>query len=152
MREILFRGKRKDNDEWIYGYYVNRADVHDQTEDTVTEIIEVGDYRVCAEEYSYTDSYLYTHRVVPESVGQYINREDINGNRIFEGDIIRIHNDYNGDLNPFNAVVEYIDGAFVSRSGRSNGYNHFDAWNIPYVWWEVVGNIHDNPEFVERSK
>ena len=68
MREILFRGKRPDNGEWVYGYYVHIGPVSCQR----TYIIP---------EYA---SALYVNEVYPSTVGQYTGLNDKHGKRIFE--------------------------------------------------------------------
>lgn len=62
MREILFRGKRKEDDEWVYGFLVSQK--------------HIGDW-------------VTAYPVVPNTVGQFTGRIDKNGKKIFEGDIIR---------------------------------------------------------------
>lgn len=95
-RQILFRGKRVDNDEWVYGYLVEATNVI--TDKKATFIIEkdttyfgYGEF-TCAVE------------VIPETVGQFIGLTDKNGNKIFEGDIV-----YNG---VFKAQIEFSNDTF----------------------------------------
>lgn len=57
MRDIKFRGKRKDNSEWVYGYL--GAVEHRACESPAKELLYIGKDR---------DS---SHFVIPETVGQF---------------------------------------------------------------------------------
>lgn len=124
MREILFRGKRVDNGEWIYGYYV-----HQYGADMI--YLPDGTDR----EYGFD----YYH-IIPETVGQYTGLTDKNSKKIFEGDIVNIEYP---ETTVKNTVIEYIGTGFY-------GGDEGDAWELDnYYSLEVIGNIHDNPELLK---
>lgn len=78
MREILFRGKRVDNGEWIYGGWFSVD--HENYIITNCDSIPVFDLWNFAEE------------VIPETVGQYTGLTDKNGKKIFENGYIIVDN------------------------------------------------------------
>lgn len=131
MREILFRGKRKSNGEWIYGYFVGEdSDAPFVSPPVKAEIIiQKG-----------TGWWV---SVEPKTVGQYTGLTDKDGNKIFEGDIVR----YNCTLHE--VVFCAINGcAFFGITMPERG----EIWNFDGITdaerAEIVGNIHDNPELI----
>lgn len=68
---------------------------------------------------------------------------DKNGKEIFEGDIIKCHIEYNVGCYPHTEtvtiVVRYSDGCFIPFSRCEKDF------------YEVIGNIHDNPELLEEN-
>lgn len=118
MREILFRGKRIDNGEWVEGDFVHLP--HGVV--------------ILANGYANID---------PETVGQYTGLTDKNGVKIFEGDIITIPDSKKMGL-PALIRYDYVRATYeVSRSGY-NPLSLIDAREF----YEVIGNIHDNPELL----
>ena len=133
MREILFRGKRVDNGEWIQGDIV-QFPVH-------------GVVRIVEQEPSYKDA-----EVDSDTVGQFTGLTDKNGRKIFEGDIIHLEYSqvffggmYFGE---YTAEVSYKEGCFIT-----DGINNGDEIETPLSGFdndevEIIGNIHDNPELL----
>lgn len=148
MREILFRGKRKDIGEWVYGSLMQI---------TYKEENNAIPFRMIFEDkFSFVGGYaksLSRAVVDPETVGQYTGLKDKNGRRIFEGDIVRHHN---GSLYADSDNIElgkvYWDEKYCGWRRTSNGAFHHgcvDNYRIsPDCIYEVVGNVHDNPELL----
>lgn len=146
-REILFKAKRKDNGEWVEGYYVycrkrhyilpvlNKAIGFDERED---EYIEIGQDTLC----------------------QYTGLTDKNGWKIWENDIVRYTFDYPSETATENGLKERISSVFWSewrgswsvyadeRKGKGMNNDLFKyARNGNTV--EVIGNIFDDKELLE---
>ena len=137
MREILFRGKRIDNGEWIEGYLVKlgRESFSDPERYGIcNKAIPVGGSGVCYN--------LKIDEVIPETVGQYTGLTDKNGKKIFEGDIIQFCTGMK-----LHYIVEFGFGGFmVSRYDIRDAI--INVYNCPC---EVIGNIHDNPELLKEG-
>lgn len=148
MREILFRGKRTDNGEWVEGYYCNLGGNHPRVLNENIFIGKIG--RVL--EFKNID-------VLPETVGQYTGLTDKNGTKIFEGDIVKCLDTIN-DIE-FNAVVEFGNPNHEYNWGYQLKHISGDMPNLDILCWvdmeetgafiEVIGNIHDNPELLETA-
>ena len=132
MREILFRGKRLDNGEWVYGYYVHIGPVSCQRAYIIPE---------------YTSA-IYVKEVDPSTVDQYTGLMDKNDKRIFEGDIVST------DIARPYLIVEFRDGCFMFNC-NDGGKDYYDIMlpiledaQTEYKYGEIIGNIHDNPELL----
>ena len=125
MREIIFRGKRIDNGEWVYGsLFVGFKKCY-----ICPEAIAMYNFdgALCIGGFIEVD---------PSTVGQYTGLNGKNGKRIFEGDILsfragRTH------------VVRFEDGAFILEDS---------AIPIPFaIKSEIIGNVHDNQELLKEE-
>ena len=132
MREIKFRGKRIANGDWIYGDLI-----HNNDQLLINPVFEYP--------YEFPDD--FDANVHPSTVGQYTGLKDKHGKEIYEGDIVR-HNYYrfgNGK-----GIVCYSAPNFALKYLNKNGVcNDFtwDEWEL----FEIIGNIHDNPELLGES-
>lgn len=128
MREILFRGKRAENDEWVFGdlRHIFYGECYPHIVDNSNGL----NNSVCGLE------------VDPSTIGQFTGLIDRNGVKIFEGDIVRYGQ---------RGKVEYNSGsAQFTLNFTNSAYEGFDK--IPFCDCEVLGNIYDNPELLEVSK
>ena len=149
MREILFRGKQVSDGEWIEGY------VFPQVIDGGYAPLCITTEPICANDYS---EILGDWAIVDSStVGQYTGLTDKNGKKIFEGDILKIIDKYQSpfddDTNEYTDittdVVHFDDEGLCFSYGKSPFLCVVDNVTAEY---EVIGNIHDNPEMLEVTK
>ena len=151
MREILFRGKySKKSPDWIEGSFHRDED---------TNICEIA-YRYYKKE-GETKAGIWVYGVVdPETVGQYTGLKDKNGKKIFEGDIVRLTDEHNEI--EWTAVVvfgnpngEYNWGWQLKAIGEFDGNKDILLWvdmEESGAYCEIIGNIYDNPEFLEGGE
>jgi uncharacterized phage protein (TIGR01671 family) len=139
MREILFRGKRKYNGEWVYGNLIFTSDGSPHIF-TVKESEEDG-HHVRFD----TDlpSWVY-----PETVGQYTGLTDKNGVKIFEGDIMVL---YAGLIRPKIIVIAWSDYCCGWCAKYKDDEYEIPTKNEILGRMEIIGNIHDTPELLGRG-
>lgn len=144
-REIIFRGKRVDNDEWVYGRGLQQC-----KDELGNEIVAIFTDVVKSEKYIKKEG-RYTLYYVPvkaETLGQYTGLKDKNGKKIFEGDILdyTLFDAFDED-HQYKGVVKWIDDCFICDN--SDGFNGL-AWAVNQsLELEVIGNVHDNPELMK---
>ena len=152
-REILFRGKLKDKDEWIgewiEGIYCPCSwDLYMRRVEKPRIIILSNKGK--------TDG--LWREVIPETVGQYTGLTDKNGVRIFEGDIVKTHY-ANAQKSDFIEQVVFHNGKFCAYFSNQfckqwanlyDGTEHLAQDKSVYMdSVEVIGNIHDNPDILK---
>ena len=146
MREFLFRGKRKDNGEWVEGYLLmGRPYSCDNEEVNIVPPTDPMFFPRCEIGMHY--------EVDPETVGQYIGSTDRNGKKIFEGDIVSncIGEYYDDEI----SVIGYESASFYYRTLEEIAKNISGTaiddidYGIHTDGCTVIGNIHDNPELLE---
>lgn len=155
MREILFRGKKPrpsvfDQTDWVYGSLIDSGN-HEQ--------VMIYPWFNGASTMSVAQLvYTRMEAVEAETIGQYTGLVDMNGTKIFEGDVFQLEDDIIG-------VVDFNHGCFfLTEYGlrgvwTESGYDECGGgWGVidrePMHFWyinklEVIGNIHDNPELLE---
>ena len=132
MREILFRGKQKENGEWIYGGIYSNNDEYFIINDSLP-VNELGS--VCN-----------GVPINPETVGQYTGLKDKNGTMIFEGDIVGF-DEFPGS---HHRIYFDVDNARWTDERIEDGDTCTDYYGFDFVRDStVIGNIHDNPELIK---
>ena len=153
MREILFRGKRIDNGEWVEGHFIEQH--------TPVYHAYIVPYIMIEQDNRHTDILEHwIEEVDPDTVGQYTGLKDKAGKKIFDGDLL------NGFRYPFLsdnahnyfAEVVWFDNSpafgLVTHKNPLSAVRGISAGNADYMEdfdpsnWEVIGNIHDDPELL----
>lgn len=139
MREILFRGKRKDNGKWVYGFYALFA-----SNKGLKHGIYTGTENGC----------VIPYEVDPETIGQFTGLTDRNGKKIFEGDIVKEWSRHwktplKTEINIYEVVCEYLGSLHLIRK-TEYGENSTPLYRRSVV--EVIGNIYDSPELLGEQK
>jgi uncharacterized phage protein (TIGR01671 family) len=139
MREILFKAKRIDNGEWLEGLVT-------KIENTFCLIREYGSN--------------ISYECDVNTLCQYTGLTDKNGNKIWENDVVKKHfyTDYDACANSeeYTGKVEYLDFAWCitfEENKHKCVYPIFMAVEFKDAeYYEVIGNIFDNPELLKGSE
>ena len=148
MREIKFRGKRIDNGEWVYGFFVKSlADDNGNQKFLIIEDTTMHQANIRK----------FQHEVIPESVGQFTGILDKNKKEIYGGDVVSGgHMAYMAGQCDCNYLIEYVDcyvafRAIVTKYSKGKKRLEFahqleDIDGIEGM--EIIGNQTDNPELL----
>lgn len=135
MTNYIFKGKRKDNGEWVYW---------NQFGETAEPYLD--DFGMC--------SHITEEYIIPETVGQCTGLEDKNGVKIFEGDIVLCHHEKFIDSHPMHPEFKRYTRKYIVEWGTQQsrgGYRlrnksiHFALTGNVVINHdiEVIGNVHD---------
>ncbi len=135
MREILFRGKRKDNGEWVEGNYIRQTLFYGEETDRHW-IMDIGEF-----DYDHYDSYI----VIPETVGQYTGLTDKNGTKIFEGDIVKADEFIPTVSGIYEVIYDEVNHCYALERDIRYHFHYFTFSDLNgfQETSEVIGNIHD---------
>lgn len=148
MREILFRGKTKERDK---GVLTNKPIKPNMW---VFGCLDIG--FLCGYKEDMISNKKETYSIVPGTIGQYTGSLDIRGKKIFEGDIGKYKQTdgakWNGKPMICIGKVVYNEktASFAVDSKDEIGAKNYDYF--PIKDFEIIGNIHDNPELLEVAK
>jgi len=119
-----YRGLTKDGN-WVYGWYYHNHYVNEHK------------IFVCKDHSTFD-----VFDVIPETVGQQVGLKDKNGKEIYKGDIIQSGKRLVIDWDTYNACW----GTYNKKNEREFGLG---SWSLDR--FEIIGNIHQNPELMEKK-
>ncbi|WP_281868291.1 YopX family protein [Brevibacillus parabrevis] len=130
-REIKFRGKRKDNGEWVYGYI------------WIIPVLQI--HYILTGKIDMRDCSIEKYEVDPASVGQFTGLRDKNDREIYEGDILGKTSETSGLSYRYTVEWDSETARFMARG------KHFQELVSDSLerCCEVIGNIYESPELLE---
>lgn len=138
MDKIEFRGKRKDNGEWVYGSLLVSKGVNDGKHYIIPKTVSA----------KYDSAYNalkigYFIEVDPETVGQFTGIKDENGKKIYEGDLVQVL-DYASWEGLYKVVWDEESLMYVLEDAYGDKEKMCE-----FEHYLVRGNIYENPELLE---
>lgn len=175
MREILFRGKPKNKADLIL---VSQMKPENVLEDFVLGLLIIKDdrYFICVSTMGVSNGSLINNcissvvEVIPETVGEFTSVPDKNGKKIFEGDIVQYtyldeyilravvkfgeyeQDGCGGEYPPKKCIGFYVE--VINDDCLADCFDYKKTENILQVAseCEIIGNIHDNPELLNKKE
>ena len=140
--EILFKGKRKDNGEWVEGAYCGY-----DCPNPFGSAVEMPSIIKYGEPYS-----LFWFEVDPETVAPFTGFYDKNGKKVFKGDILKsAYPNEPGETSVVYEEVFWKNGWYQAEDGDRERYDDLSQGYLS-EYSEVVGNIWDNAELLGGKK
>ena len=134
MREILFRAKHEDSNNWVYG-----------------NLLQYKDGSCSIREKDSSEHGFKRWIVEPETVGQFTGITDKNGVKIFEGDILKVGENLLAEITYVEENVQdygdEIHAAFHAVIQKHNKTVPIDSYFLNNC--KIIGNIHENPELLK---
>ena len=131
-REILFRAKKVDGGEWVNGYIVKKHGLY--------FLYDIENSNTCRQ-----NNYL----IEENTICQYTGENDKNVQKIFDGDILEAHLDdyFPEDVTRVRVTWENMKWCLVQKGMIPDPFETGEG-----KYWEVIGNIFDNPELIGETK
>lgn len=145
MRTIKFRGQRIDNREWVYGF-LYQIPLPSGVASVILTTNNIHEDNSIKPQYHLAFTlWVDLFPVKPETIGLFTGLHDKNKKEIYEGDILKVPGTRE------KIEVRFVRGVFAFLW---NGNLDDEApINAPtQEWAEVIGNIHDNPKLLSKSK
>lgn len=154
MREILFRGKPIHKEDYTLNENVECSVGCFNNGFACGSLVIIKDkYYICVGVAGVLINSLINNttatliEVIPETVGQYTVLTDKNGKKIFESDIVERF--WLGEKHIY--IIGY-DNNVASFIGKDICSENFTTFDYDACRFEIIGNIHDNPELLEATK
>ena len=151
MRKIKFRGKRIDNGEWIYGNLIKN--INEDTDEVRFFIIrnprltkDCGCCDSCECDYNCVG---YIIEIKEETVGELTGLKDCIGKEIYEGDIVRVDNDWDkyGMTAGESYEIYFNEGGFRLKAKYNKNARGY--WLEDNNEFEIIGNIFENKNLLK---
>ena len=137
MREILFKAKRKDNGEWVEGYYTECRG------ETFIGIDTSSMFEI------FCPPVIRWFKVSSETLCQFTGLCDKNGKKIWENDILMAHLDESYPEDETYETVEWGVAGWVGQEAGNTDREYIGEFDTEH--FEVVGNIFDNKELLQEE-
>lgn len=144
MREVLYRAKRKDNGEWIKGYYVRLRRRYNPCDSKIVHYIISRDAEV-----NWYNSFHAYYEIIPETLGRMLEdpcwNSDCDGREFFQDDIVAVWGSKCVDIENTkpNTIALVIDEHSISHKGGGRWFPQ-DTTRV-----KIIGNAHDHPELLD---